>query len=168
MTEPDLPVAADREPTLTPVEPGYRTVLRIQWAMLMLPLAIGAIVVDLLILRGNDLAWGFLSVSFVLLALLTITVTASRQHSRWGYRLGADDLRVARGYAFHTDTLVPFVRVQHIDVGQGPVERLCGVAHLVVHTAGTHNSIVTLPGLTRADAEAMRDSIRRHIQTDFA
>ena len=166
MTEPDL--SADPAPELTPVEPGYRTVLRIQWAMLMLPLTAGAIAIDLLILRRNDLQWGFLSVAFALLALLTITVTASRQHSRWGYRLGADDLRVARGYAFHTDTLVPFVRVQHIDVGQGPVERLCGVAHLVVHTAGTHNSIVTLPGLTRADAEAMRDNIRRHIQTDFA
>ena len=168
MTEPDLPVTDDTQPALTAVEPGYRTVLRIQWAMLMLPLAIGAIVVDLLILRRNGLQWGFLSVAFVLLALLTIIVTASRQHSRWGYALGEDDLRVARGYAFHTDTLVPFVRVQHIDVGQGPVERMCGVAHLVVHTAGTHNSIVTLPGLTRADAEAMRDSIRRHIQTDFA
>lgn len=166
MTEPDL--SADPAPELTPVEPGYRTVLRIQWAMLMLPLAAGAIAFDLLILRRNDLQWGFLSVAFVLLALPTIIVTASRQHSRWGYRLGEDDLRVARGYAFHTDTLVPFVRVQHIDVGQGPVERMCGVAHLVVHTAGTHNSIVTLPGLTRADAEAMRDSIRRHIQTDFA
>ncbi len=93
--------------------------LRIQWALLMLPLAIGAIVMDLLILRRNGLQWGFLSVAFVLLALLTIIVTASRQHSRWGYRLGEDDLRVARGYAFHTDTLVPFVRVQHIDVGQG-------------------------------------------------
>ena len=169
MTEPDLPATEpETEPALTPVEPGYRTVLRIQWAMLTLPLAIGAIVIDVLILRRNDLPWGFLSVAVVLLALLTITVTANRQHSRWGYRLGEDDLRVARGYAFHTDTLVPFVRVQHIDVGQGPVERMCGVAHLVVHTAGTHNSIVTLPGLTRATAEAMRDSIRRHIQTDFA
>lgn len=166
MTEPDLPV--EPAPALTPVEPGYRTVLRIQWALLMVPLTIGAIAIDLLILRGNDLPWGFLSVAFVLLTLIAVAVTAARQHSRWGYALGHDDLRVVRGYAFHTDTVVPFVRVQHIDVGQGPVERLCGVAHLVVHTAGTHNSIVTLPGLTRADAEAMRDTIRRHIQTDFA
>ena len=166
MTEPDLP--AEPAPVLTPVEPGYRTVLRIQWATLMLPLSTGAIVFDLLVLRGKGLPWGFLTVVFVLLTLLTVFVTAARQHSRWGYALGADDLRVVRGYAFHTDTVVPFVRVQHIDVGQGPVERLCKVAHLVVHTAGTHNSIVTLPGLTRADAEAMRDTIRRHIQTDFA
>jgi hypothetical protein len=173
MTEPDLPAPqpdtlAETEPALHPVEPGYRTVLRIQWAMLMVPISIGAIVVDLAVLRGNGLPWGFLSVAALLLTLLAITVTAARQYGHLGYTLGADDLRVVRGYAFHTDTLVPFVRVQHIDVGQGPVERLCGVAHLVVHTAGTHNSIVTLPGLSRATAETMRDSIRRHIQTDFA
>ncbi len=153
---------------ITPVEPGYRTLLRLSWAMTMLPLAAIAIAVDLLLLRRAGLPWGALSVLFVLLAMLTITVTAARQYARWGYRLGEDDLRVVRGYAFHTDTLVPFVRVQHIDVGQGPMERLCGVAHLVVHTAGTHNSIVTLPGLSRTTAEAMRDTIRRHIQTDFA
>lgn len=150
------------------LEPGYRTLLRLNWALLMLPLTAAAIGVDLLLLRREGLPWGVLSTLFAVLTLIGVVVTAGRQYARWGYALGADDLRVVRGYAFHTDTVVPFVRVQHIDVGQGPLERLCGVAHLVVHTAGTHNSIVTLPGLTRARAEAMRDTIRAHIQTDFA
>src|SRR3546814_15781801 len=69
---------------------------------------------------------------------------------------------------FRTDTIVPFVRVQHIDVGQGPVERLFSLSHLIVHTSGTHNSTVTLPGLRADLAAAMRETIRRHIQTDFA
>ena len=74
----------------------------------------------------------------------------------------------ARGWLFRTDTIVPFVRVQHIDVGQGPIERWFGLSHLIVHTSGTHNSTVTLPGLPSDRAAAMRETIRRHIQTDFA
>ena len=45
---------------------------------------------------------------------------------------------------------------------------LFGLSHLVVHTSGTHNSMVTLPGLHADLAAAMRETIRHHIQTDFA
>ena len=41
-----------------------------------------------------------------------------------------------------------------------------GLASLTVHTAGTHNSIVTLPGLARNQAEAMRDAMRLHIRRE--
>ena len=81
--------------------------------------------------------------------------------------LGIQDRRGAAAL-FRSDTIVPFVRGQHIDVGQGPVERWFGLSHLVVHTSGTHNSMVTLPGLHADLAAAMRETIRRHIQTDFA
>ena len=53
----------------------------------------------------------------------------------------------------------------------GRLQRLqwvLGVATLVVHTAGTHNSIVTLPGLSPERAAEIRDIIREHVRTDFA
>ncbi|MEQ1724534.1 MAG: PH domain-containing protein [Sphingopyxis sp.] len=153
---------------IQPVEPGYRTVLRLHALMLATPFTVFAIVADQLLLRGNDLPWGFLTVALLLLALIWVVSVPGRKYRRLGYAMGADSLRVVRGMMFHTDTVVPFVRVQHIDVGQGPIERMAGVAHLVVHTAGTHNSVVTLPGLTHDAAIAMRDTIRAHIQTDFA
>ena len=62
----------------------------------------------------------------------------------------------------------PLVRVQHIDVTRGPLEKMFGVATLVVHTAGTHNSVVTLPGLAPDRAGQIRDIIREHVRTDFA
>ena len=42
-----------------------------------------------------------------------------------------------------------------------------GLSTLIVHTAGTHNSIVTLPGLATADAEDMRETIKGHIRQDM-
>jgi uncharacterized protein len=153
---------------LVPVEPAYVHVLRIGWATALIPLLIGAAVFDFMVLMPETAFDGFAIGAMAALLLIAIFVTAPRQHARMAYALGDDYLRVVRGFLFFTDTVVPFVRVQHIDVGQGPVERLFGLARIVVHTAGTHNSIVTLPGLTRTNAEAMRDTIRRHIVTDFA
>ena len=170
-TEPSTrmePPPALQDIPLTPVEPGYRHALRVGWALTVIPVVIGAVAVDRLIISNETGFGGFLTVASVLLAVMLVVVTPQRQYRNWGYTLGSDALRVARGYLFHTDTIVPFVRVQHIDVGQGPVERMFGVSHLVVHTAGTDNSIVTLPGLTPAVASAMRDTIRSQIISDFA
>lgn len=169
MAEPAAPPMTDESADgLHAVEPGYRHVLRLQWAMTLLPIVIGAGVLDWFVLSEETGLGGLLGVGVAMAALIMVVTTPARQWRNWRYALSAEDLRVMRGYLFHTDTLVPFVRVQHIDVGQGPIERMFGVSHLVVHTAGTDNSIVTLPGLSPASAAEMRDTIRQHIKTDFA
>ena len=151
-------------PALTPLAPGYRTVIRIQMILSFLPLAVGAAVLAYIF---DDWPWrGPLLGAFVGLLLAGVLLLPSRRFARWGYQLDAERLRVVRGYWFHVDTIVPFVRVQHIDVSQGPVERMCGVSTLTVHTAGTHNSVVALPGLEPERAAAMRDAIRDRIRSD--
>jgi len=92
----------------------------------------------------------------------------NRIYDRLRYRLSDSVLQVLRGWLFHRDTVVPLVRVQHLDVLRGPLDKIFGTASLVVHTAGTHNSIVTLPGLSPERATEMRDAIREHVRTDFA
>ena len=110
---------------------------------------------------------GLPSALAALLALLAILVVPGRRYTRLGYALRPNLLQVVRGWLFHTDTIVPLVRVQHIDVTRGPLEKVFGTATLVVHTAGTHNSIVVLPGLAPDKATAIRDEIRQRIRTDF-
>ena len=89
-----------------------------------------------------------------------------RRYLARGYDLATDRLRVVRGLMFHSDTVVPFGRVQHIDVDQGPIERYYGIATLTLHTAGSHNSSVALPGIGHDDALAMRETIRAAIKRD--
>ena len=67
---------------------------------------------------------------------------------------------LASGWLVHVHTIVPVSRVQHIDVMQGALQRLFRVSTLVLHTAGTDNSVVALPGVTSATAEQIRDAIR--------
>ncbi len=151
--------------TLHPVEPSYRNALRARAAIFWLPLFVGSIIVDRLVLVEWSVG-GLLSILTGLFALGAIIVTPNRVYRRLGYAIDERLLRVVRGWLFHTDTIVPFVRVQHIDVLRGPVDKLFGTASLIVHTAGTHNSIIVLPGLAPERAAAMRETIRGSIRTD--
>lgn len=168
LPDPTDPAALLASEGLHPVEAAYSHVLRIESAMTFLPLAIAASVFDAVLIRHIGGPYGVLTIASWIAALLAISTFPSRRVARWGYAMGNDQLRVARGWLVRTDTIVPFVRVQHIDVGQGPVERWFGLSHLVVHTSGTHNSMVTLPGLTADHAAEMRETIRHQIQSDFA
>jgi len=151
---------------LLPVEPGYRHVLRARLAVFWAPVTVGAIILDQSALRDTPFH-GALTVLVPLLALIAVVVAPQRVYRRLGYRLTDRLLQSVRGWLFHVDTFVPFVRVQHIDVTRGPLDKMFGTASLVVHTAGTHNSIVTVNGLAPETASQIRDTIREHIRSDF-
>jgi membrane protein YdbS with pleckstrin-like domain len=149
------------------VEPGYKNVLRIRLGLSWLLLTVIAAVAGSALSEVTTIAW-LLPVAVVLIGLAVIAVAPERIYRRLRYGLTDRLLQVVRGWLFHTDTVVPLVRVQHIDVVRGPLDKMFGTANLVVHTAGTHNSIVTVRGLAPERAAAMRDVIREHVRTDFA
>ena len=150
---------------LQPVEPSYRNALRARAAIFWIPLFIGALVVDRTALATMTFA-GALPAVIGLIGLSGIMVAPDRIYRRLGYAIDGQLLRIVRGWLFHADTVVPFVRVQHIDVTRGPVDKMFGTATLVVHTAGTHNSIITLPGLSPERAAEIREAIRAEIRAD--
>lgn len=151
---------------LHPVERGFINVLRLRTLLSWAPVLVGALVLDGAVLDGSRFHGG-LTVGVPLLAIITVVTAPPRVWRRLGYRLAPTMLQVVRGWLFYTDTFVPFVRVQHIDVIRGPLDKLFGTASLVVHTAGTHNSIVTLPGLAPSRAAEIREIIRGHIRSDL-
>lgn len=167
----DEPELTETEPQeqgspLLPVEPGYKNVMRVRMALTWVPLIFGAIFLE----RAFDETplYGLPSTLVPLIALITIALAPQRIYRHLRYRLGERLLQVLRGWMFHSDTIVPFVRVQHMDVTRGPLDKMFGTATLVIHTAGTHNSIVTVPGLAPERAEEIREIIREHVRTDFA
>lgn len=152
---------------LLAVEPGYKNVLRVRIAMTWLIVLAIMFVINAVLLTDTRFA-GALPAAAAAVALSSLTVAPKRIYDRLRYRLSEAVLQVMRGWLFHRDTVVPLVRVQHIDVMRGPLDKMFGTASLIVHTAGTHNSIVTLPGLAPDRASEMRDAIREHVRTDFA
>lgn len=170
-SEPPLAPAEPLPPeaqaaALSPVDPDYRNVLRVLTLAFAVPFVIGALVLKGAFAGGQGYVSGSLLGPVVGLALIALLTLPTRRWRRWGYALDDIEMRVARGHFWRVDTIVPLVRVQHIDVAEGPLERLFGLATLVVHTAGTHNSTVSLPGLRPETARAMRERIRAHIQAE--
>lgn len=147
---------------LTPLHPNYVKVARLGTVLLALPFTIVALVMEL----ANEWPHGAFLAPVLLVAVYLIIRAPLRRYQARGYQLGEDRLRVVRGLLFRRDTVVPFGRVQHIDVQQGPLERGYGLATLVLHTAGTHNASVSLPGLAHDDALAMREEIRAHVKRE--
>jgi membrane protein YdbS with pleckstrin-like domain len=81
------------------------------------------------------------------------------RHTRW--RLDDDGFTLRRGRMWRSETRVPQSRVQHLDLKRGPLERRYGLSTLVIHTAGSRHSAVTVSGLGEADAERLRDRLAR-------
>jgi len=160
------PSADEMSAGLQPLDPRYIHVIRIMTALVLLPVIIAATVSEFALVAEGVGEHGMIVAPVLALVAFILVFLPQRKWKRWGFSDAQEQLRVARGWMFRTDTIVPFKRIQHIDLGEGPVERLFGLASLTVHTAGTHNSIVTLPGLARADAEAMRDAMRLHIRRE--
>ena len=150
---------------IQPVEPSYRNALRARAAVFWVPIFIGSLILDRALLAATPFA-GLIPTLVGALALSGMILAPDRIYRRLGYAIDGRLLRTVRGWLFHTDTIVPFVRVQHIDVMRGPFDKLFGTATLVVHTAGTHNSVVTLPGLSPERAAEIRDAIRSDIRAD--
>jgi membrane protein YdbS with pleckstrin-like domain len=93
------------------------------------------------------------------LALLRVVV-AWRRYGIWRFELRDDDLYIERGVFTRVKTVVPYVRVQHVDSRRSPLERTTGLATVVVYTAGSRSSDVSIPGLTPTRAEALQESLR--------
>jgi uncharacterized protein len=152
----------DQTDDLTPLDPAYKSLLRVQLGIAALVLLVAATIGEVAIPGWTGAVW----VPALAVAAYALIRVPLRRYNARGYSLAGERLRVVRGVFFRADTVVPFGRVQHIDVGQGPLERAFGLATLTVHTAGTHNASVSLPGLRHADAAAMREDIRTAIRRD--
>ena len=153
---------------LTKLHPDHVKVTRIVAVLWMLVLAIPCAIVELALYSTGDspIPNGPFIGLWLVLAVYIVAYLPHRRYINRGYHMGTDRIRIVRGYLFRSDTIVPFGRIQHIDLDQGPIQRRYDLATLTVHTAGNHNSTVSLPGLLHEDAMAMREQIRAHIKRD--
>jgi len=96
------------------------------------------------------------------LAVVVLGALAERFFSRrfrsWGYLEREDDLLVRRGVMFSRLSVIPYGRMQFIDVTAGPLERAFGLATVKMHTAAAASD-ARIPGLERSEAERLRDRL---------
>jgi len=109
-----------------------------------------------------------LAVFFALAGAIAITVVVLgygwmewlvvRRFRAWGYAERAEDLLVRRGVMVQRLSVVPYGRMQFVDVVAGPLERRWGLATVRLHTAAAASD-ARVPGLLTAEAERLRDRL---------
>lgn len=83
------------------------------------------------------------------------------RYRRWRYKIRDDAIYLERGVLTEVRTVIPFVRIQHVDSRRNPLERATGLASTVVYTAGTRGTDIRIPGLTPSGAEDLRERLKQ-------
>jgi len=141
-------------PTLRPVSTRFWAARQVLLALYAVPL-VGGGVAGALLLRVS-IAW-VIPVSVLIVVAAAWLVEFGRYRS-WGYAERGDDLIVNRGLLFRRLSVVPYGRMQFIDVTAGPIDRFFDLATVQLHTAAAATDAL-IPGLRRADANALRDRL---------
>jgi membrane protein YdbS with pleckstrin-like domain len=110
----------------------------------------------LLAVQGPAEATAAVAVAGVGTALVLLAV--ERRWAAWGYLEREDDLLVRRGVLVRRTSVVPYGRMQYVDVTAGPLARRYGLATVTLHTAAAATD-ASVPGLRAEEAARLRDRL---------
>ena len=139
----------------TPVSPKLATVRRLNAAITFGLLAIAG-----LLLFGMLMDWlyGVLAVVVAALGFGWAWIVIGRNQRSWKYAEREDELLVSHGIMFRQLVVVPYGRMQFVDVAAGPFERAFDLATVELHTA-TPATDAKIPGLHPDEAARLRDRL---------
>lgn len=117
----------------------------------------------------NTVTW--LVPAVLLLVLIIGWVWARLSYRFYKYELREDGFRKESGIIWKKYTTIPYGRIQNVEIYRGLIARILGLSDLHIQTAGGVAqsrygafSEGRLPGLSRADAEKMRDELVNRVQ----
>ena len=136
-------------------------------AVALLSAAVAALELMVLSPRGiRVLTLGFLTGLAAILGLPTAVLWPVLRYRFWGWEVGEERVVIERGVLWRTRSLIPRVRIQHVDTRTSPLQRWLGLSSLIIYTAGTHGSDAEIPGLEAEDAERLREVLAQLEELD--
>jgi uncharacterized protein len=137
------------------LDPALLRLRRLVWCAAVGVLSVTALPA-LLVGAGpvEALAGALVAVAVLLVGLVVVR----RQVAAWGWAEREDDLLVTRGLLVRRLSVVPYGRMQYVDVLAGPLDRRYGLASVVLHTAAAATD-ARIPGLRAEDAALLRDRL---------
>lgn len=91
---------------------------------------------------------------FGLILWVVYYIFASHKHR--GIAIRERDVLYKHGLIWHTRTVIPFNRIQHIETVRGPIERLLGLATIKIFSAGGLSSDLSISGLEAERATRLK------------
>ncbi|GAA0467991.1 PH domain-containing protein [Alkalibacillus silvisoli] len=113
-----------------------------------------------------DVPYWYSIVALVVLVVLTylfVVLVPKIRWRRWRYELFEQEIYIQHGILVVSRTLVPMIRVQHVDTKQGPILKRYKLSNLTISTAATVHEI---PALPEQEAAELRDQISELAKVD--
>ncbi|MCL1898954.1 MAG: PH domain-containing protein [Promicromonosporaceae bacterium] len=145
-----------------PVQPQLANARHVVNILTTFPFVVGAVLLAVLLSP-----WWWILVAVVVIEFAWSALLISRQVPAMGYAERDEDLLIRKGIMWKTLTVVPYGRMQFVDVSVGPLQRKLGIATVQLHTASASTD-ATIPGLTPAEAERLRDRLAERGQAKLA
>ncbi len=154
----DTEAAFTSSDTWVRVSPKLVTARRISLALGTIPVI--ALIVVLLLVPGVPRPVPFALIAVSVIVFVWAWWLIGRRVRSYAYCERADDLLVSSGILFRRLVVVPYGRMQLVDVKAGPIDRALGVTTVQLHTAAATTD-ATIPGLEPEVAAAVRDRLAR-------
>lgn len=110
---------------------------------------------------GSYIAVDIIIAICLILQLLNTLVYPKFEYKQWWYEITEDRIIYNEGIWFRNLTIIPIVRVQHINITEGPINRIYGLADLEINTAGGSFKI---PNIEKAVVEELAENLRVRIE----
>jgi len=138
---------------------NYVTVRYIGSALFFFALSLGiaTLFMETNILEHPILKYGI--VAFWLFWFIATLILVKLGYKVRGYVLREKDIIHRKGVLFKSTTTIPFNRVQHCEISQGPIQRIFNLHTLEIFTAGGSKSDLAIPGLEGDIAQQIRTFI---------
>lgn len=128
----------------------------------VLLLAVAAIIVVALVVVDMILGLpGWVLVPLLVVGLVAVVLgwlLIDRNARSWGYAERDEDLYIKHGVMFRKLVVVPYGRMQFVDVNAGPLEQAFSIASVHLHTASPATN-ARIPGLRKDEAARLRDRL---------
>lgn len=92
----------------------------------------------------------------ILFTFVFVYLIPKLRYRRWRYEIFEQEIYIQHGVLIVTRTIIPMIRVQHVDTKQGPILKHYQLATVSISTAATVHEI---PALNEAEASLIRDRI---------
>ncbi len=152
-------------PPISPLEPWphtvtWRPVSRRLIIVELIRFAFSLAFLSVVVLVVTGFGWPYPDQTFAVLAAYAVLRATAivRAVLAWGYAEREKDLLVRHGLLIRRLSIVPYARMQFVDVTAGPLERMFNLATVQLHTAAAASD-ARVPGLPPDEASRLRDRL---------
>lgn len=104
---------------------------------------------------------------FIIIIILLINsfISPTIEYKQWRYKITNDKIEFSEGIYFVRKVIIPIIRIQHIQLNQGPINKILGLYDISIFTAGGQHKI---PNIDCKIAEEISEYLKEDIKTKIS